>query len=431
MLLRSGKIKQTLAAAPQVAPQVEQAVESSGSASSSKPPAAASHNVKACRDSKCGFEHAYFCSKHKRFHELSAFSCFASGKVKMQCSRMLNSAKKTMNRPGVAERNRINMRENISPINNPRRTKEQLVRTKEQLVRNKDRVRKRQVERSIEEKDLPPVERSHAETLLQPHKHRALKSFVDKHSDKTLRRLMNGDIKDIVGLDSACSKSRWNKGKNASKSWQGNDMFAFTAYSVLEQEWLTMTRSDGDEKRNGVNWLVRRWDKDSWSNTVAVDENPGVTYNERLDEKAAQALFIEWVGDALIIDYNGIDKSRINSWLEILGNAPLPFFDLCRGVCMSTGRTKKIFGCEDSAIVYSIDAKLHTITDDLFVLGGKSHMAPKPNSPAHEKKLSPHLTEVIVMIKWSDEPLDVQRLINLFFLLREIYQMPVFNIVAV
>ena len=115
-------------------------------------------------------------------------------------------------------------------------------------------------------------------------------------------------------------------------------------------------------------WLVmRKWKKGDWH--------------------GARRVLATFVATSVCVDYNGCDASRINTWFSDAKREPLTFFDLGRGVCFSS-RGESIFG-PDKTICRSVFAKLQTITDDLFVLNGRSCSQPVATSgPVSASSLS-------------------------------------------
>ena len=101
-------------------------------------------------------------------------------------------------------------------------------------------------------------------------------------------------------------------------------------------------------------------------------------------------------------------------------------FDFGQTVNYGNPDVKSIFGpCikdgEDTntnKIIHSITGHLHIITDDLFVLEGRSWSQPEP---VRGSLCCPYLTCVHTDHNYSDVVLDVQRLINLFVAIRTAY----------
>ena len=197
------------------------------------------------------------------------------------------------------------------------------------------------------------------------------------------------------------------------------------AYSERREEWFWASR-----KKKGARWLVRKWKKGDWSKDGDFDT---ATFNAVVLKAEAQRMLTAFVATSVCVEYNGCDSARINTWFSDAKRDPLPFFDLGRGICFST-HGKAIFGYKEP-ISRSVFAKLQTITDDLFVLNGRSCSQPVVASSSSSSSASspftappllirPHITECDVAdvdIKDSDEVLDCQRLMNLLVVLRTVY----------
>ena len=98
-------------------------------------------------------------------------------------------------------------------------------------------------------------------------------------------------------------------------------------------------------------------------------------------------------------------------------------FDFGQTVNFGHPNTKSIFGPiiqpgntnSTKEIIHSVTAHLHIITDDLFVLNGRSWSQPKP---VRGSLCTPFLTCVTSDQNYSDVVLDLQRLVNLFVAIR-------------
>ena len=86
---------------------------------------------------------------------------------------------------------------------------------------------------------------------------------------------------------------------------------------------------------------------------------------------------------------------------------------------MNSEYDERIFGPTSTrpAIVHSINGQLKTITNNLFRVGGKSWLQPERGSIC-----GPYLTCIQEDLNYSDTVLDVQRLVNLFVVIRATYQ---------
>jgi hypothetical protein len=172
----------------------------------------------------------------------------------------------------------------------------------------------------------------------------------------------------------------------------------------------------------GDEWSVWVWPKGRWKSRGG--DRSHLEVDIVVSEAEAQTRFLRFVKGTTVLEYNGIDESRLLSWLESGGHradeAP-KFFDLGRGRCFPAGRSHlAIFGPHEEAISRSPTATLHIITDNLFVLHGRSC-----STPLEPSVVQPYITDVNIDggVKWSDEVLDCQRLLNLFMVLRFVYNL--------
>ena len=338
--------------------------------------------------------------------------------------------------PGQVERHRTRMRDVISPKNNPDTNALWKGRRRVQTPKAKAAVRNSQAKAQALAVNFGSLTEPHVDVLVTNKKE--LKAFVDKHPE--LKQVLVRPLEQIVALDSATGKAKWTeppskdgskpagsmflKGRDPSRSHTGTDLLMFTAYSEKHQEWFYACRSGGDSFREGVVWLVRKWKKGGWNNKRDFSE---ATCNKKMTEVEAQEVFLKFVGGDTCIEYNLIDSHRINTWLDIHKKKNVPFFDVGRGVCYPQGRAKSSIFSHKQPISRSVNGKLQTITDDLFKLKGSSFSQPS-SSAVGELGIGPHITEVNVSdedLKDSDEPLDVQRVMNLFVVLRKVYHLAV------
>ena len=241
---------------------------------------------------------------------------------------------------------------------------------------------------------------------------------------------MTGPLRGFSALDSATSSSKWNPSKHAGNSRDGENLRRFAIYNDDTEMWLEgwiMTPVDGNGKpaKSGgkrsdydIRWKVFTWARGTWTDPGSDD----VRIGDELTEAEAQDRLVDFVGDTTILEYNFCDHQRINSWLAINDKVPLPkWYDLC-SVCMSKNdNIPSFFGPKRQAISPSVNARLETISIDLFVVGGPSNVGPEEGTAAHTAGIFPHLTEISVVLSYSDDTLDVQTLFNLFFVLRCIY----------
>ena len=164
--------------------------------------------------------------------------------------------------------------------------------------------------------------------------------------------------------------------------------------------------------RNGT-WTVRTWTKGQW--TADPSKQVSNHRSDATEESDAKKFLKEFIGDSIFVDYNGVDATRVQTWGVELQNAK--HFDFYHGAC------RDVFGYKDHHIVQTPDCKLETITNDLFVLGctGWQPAGPAPSAPLALGM--PHLDEVTMQLKRSDEPLDCQRLMNIYVAIRNAYQL--------
>ena len=137
------------------------------------------------------------------------------------------------------------------------------------------------------------------------------------------------------------------------------------------------------------------------------------TFDDEMDEKKAQLLFVDFVKGTTVLEYGScyesVDK-RIISWLKLYPEnkhhaAEVKFFNLGMGVCFTTWNSsrKALFG--PRGIVQTPDAPISLLESQMFEYDGKK-----------SENVEPSMTEVTSK-EDSDEPLDVQRLYNVFMVL--------------
>ena len=138
----------------------------------------------------------------------------------------------------------------------------------------------------------------------------------------------------------------------------------------------------------------------------------------------AQQKLRDFIGDSICIDYGGCDNHCLRGWNDnLFGIDRMDQFDFGQTVNFGHPNTKSIFGPiiqpgntnSTKKIIHSVTAHLHIITDDLFVLNGRSWSQPKP---VRGSLCTPFLTCVTSDQNYSDVVLDVQRLVNLFVAIR-------------
>jgi hypothetical protein len=214
-------------------------------------------------------------------------------------------------------------------------------------------------------------------------------------------------------IDTGASQHRWNKGVNASRSRKGADISKFAVYSVRNKEWFYMWLKGGDENRNNVQAHVRKWKAGDYGKKKS-DGSFVTTFDKAMTEKEAQLLFVDFVKGTTVLEYGScytsVDAMRIISWLKIYPEnahhaAEVKFFNLGMGVCFTTWncRSEVLFG--PRGIVQTPDATISWLDSQMFEYkGSKSSL------------MRPSMTEVTSKAS-SDEPLDVQRLYNVFMVL--------------
>ncbi|GMH59094.1 hypothetical protein TrRE_jg3791 [Triparma retinervis] len=306
--------------------------------------------------------------------------------------------------------------------------------TRNQTPAHKTSSRKSQAKQAAKALAFKPLTEPHVKTLLE--KKASVDSFVDKNP--TFKKLVTGPLEGTSALDSASGTSPWkprntDAGKRAGASRDGGDLYRFAIYNEAEEMWMegwrvppvdeSGKRIKSVDKRSDceVFWCIYTWCKGKWVPPGSDEER---TKGEKLAEVDAQDRFVEFVGNTTILEYNNCDHLRINSWLGINGKGGLKWFDMCCGVCMSlSDNIQALFGPKKKAISPSVNAKLETISTDMFVVGGPSNAFPKEDTAAHTAKLFPHLVEIQPdHCEYSDDTLDVQTLFNLFVVVRQIYR---------
>jgi len=330
-------------------------------------------------------------------------------KAMKTCIVHRTATRKSRQQPERAKRHREYMRKIVSPRNNPRNNKK---------PKHKEAVRASKRSAKIRELDWVERKQSHAEELVQPEQVKELQTFVNNHSNhriEQLHSLFNAKLSDVVAVDSAVTtRGGGDKGEN---------LYGLAAYSGASETWMGMGRCGA---QNEGKWNVREWEKGGYD-LRGPEHNDNMVLDKCVPEKDAFQIFIDFVGDATIIDYGGCDGRRINDLLKSNHLEELPFFNMCQGVCVSQGNIKTIFGPKDTAISRSVNGKLQTITDNLYRMNGQSYSQPPESASLAARNITPALTEVRVhasQLKVSDEVLDTQRLWNLFVALRQVYLRP-------
>ena len=183
-----------------------------------------------------------------------------------------------------------------------------------------------------------------------------------------------------------------------------------STFSVKKQMWMWISVFGGDAQRRAVQCHVKMWAAGNWGkkDTCLLDI--------REPEGTAQQRFIAFVGTAPVLEYGAhsincsVDGLRLNSWLACYNNNPLPFYNLGLGLCFvnnpqTASSTPCLFG--PAGVATTPDASLSNITDKLFFANGK------------RSEIQPYMQEVETKEN-SQEELDVQRLLNVFFVVRKV-----------
>ncbi|GMI54866.1 hypothetical protein ScalyP_jg990, partial [Parmales sp. scaly parma] len=331
----------------------------------------------------------------------------------------------------LVKRFQANNNEMVTGVNGEQITRQQ---RNNAMPAHKIYSRNSQIKKQTKALSFKRLTKPHVDTLLQ--ERTSVVNFINKN--QALKDLITGSLEGVSALDSATSYSPWNArstkaGKSAGASRKGSDLYRFAIFNRKTEMWLEgwrMTPVDGSgnfvksgTERSACNviWRVYTWPKDEWA-------PPGTDYKrtdgEELAEDDAQDRVIKFVENTTILEYNNCDHKRIDSWLAINGKPPLVWLDLCCGVCMSNSENiQAIFGPKPKAISPSVNARLETISNDLFLVDGPSNAGPKVGTAAHAAGLIPYLVEINPEdCNFSDDTLDVQNLFNLFVVLRLVYR---------
>ena len=271
-----------------------------------------------------------------------------------------------------------------------------------------------------EAENLPPVTTPHVFTLCA--KREELKAFVDDHRRSELKDLLEAPLQKLAFIDSA-----WDREKEL--------MWQLAAYLPEDPEdpnkeasWLRMslTRSTGL-------WWVVKWKPGSWTkemaDTTTRTHHIDFTFNADLsDEQASSFLRIHLHGRT-VVDYNGCDNDRLEKWgFNFEG---ITRFDFGRGASFpQNGNSRQescgIFSPHDKVgLVYSPNCRLQILTDSLFTTPSHVPFFMEKSDIDLAMQLKPYLTEITCpheQLKMSDEVLDVERLVNLFWVIRSIYK---------
>ena len=294
----------------------------------------------------------------------------------------------------------------------------------------KDKRRKAEMKREGKEVGIPRPILSHIESLRL--ESQIIKKFIRNQKKRdcdslTLRELIERPLNHIF-LDI--------NGSSKNKPDQIRDI---AAYSVQQQCWLIIARGEKN-KQHVQQWHWITFKKDNYfpyvpgegareSRIAAWDKmaaRPGSEQRLDLSLDEVQEKLKEFIGDKICIDCNGCDNRCLGLWNDnSFGMKNKEQFDFGMTVLFGGKHVKSIFGPRTkegeetniNKIIHSVTGNLHIITDDLFVLNGRSWS--KPVVPG--SLCDPYLTCVKTDHNYSDVVLDVQRLINLFVAIRTAY----------
>lgn len=240
---------------------------------------------------------------------------------------------------------------------------------------------------------------SHCEELYE--KRSRVIEFVN--SNARLRAILHAPMNTM----SACDTASWVRG---SDHLLGKNLYRICVYNNARKEWLELWRTLGG------GWTVFTWKKGKWDGTYRNGR-------ENLDDNAAQNRLIKFLGDTTVLQFNHIDLKRINNWLKDFDKPPLKneWYDFSREVC-STSSAKRVVLFGPNGISPCPNGQLSTISWELFVAGGPSNAPPDMSARASKAGLVPFLNEITPEGKSpSDDALDVQKLFNLYAVIRCVY----------
>ena len=224
---------------------------------------------------------------------------------------------------------------------------------------------------------------------------------------------------------------------NGSSKNKPDQIRDIAAYSVQQKCWLIIAR--GEIKLQAQQWHWITFKKDIYvpyvpgkgaraSRIAAWDKmaaQPGSEHRLDLSLDEVQVKLKEFIGNKICIDCNGCDNRCLGLWNDnLFGMESKDQFDFGLTVLFGNRNVQSIFGPiiqpgntnNTKKIIHSVTAHLHIITDNLFVLDGKSWSEPVLGSLC-----TPFLTCVASDQNYSDVVLDVQRLVNLFVAIRAAY----------
>ena len=292
---------------------------------------------------------------------------------------------------------------------------------RERKKKNRNRVREKVAKeeaaiRAAIREAKRPLKVPHAVSLAQ--KRNELKAFVRERP--TLKDLMEGSMSRLVFVDST-----WPRGRYPRTLYQ-------VAFFVPEDEndpqkstWIRLTLGSNDT------WWTSEWSGGEWTTAMArasrVQDDPNYTHSKCLTKEEAEIFVTSKLQDRqIIVDYNGCDYTLLKQWSDNCFEG-FSHFDFGRGACFSTAAKFQqcaIFSPHDGVgLIYSPTCTLTTIARNLFQVRGTSYSR---NCSTDEfiSTLQPWLTEITCpedLLNHSDEVYDVQQLVNVFSVIRTIY----------
>ena len=298
-------------------------------------------------------------------------------------------------------------------------------------MRTKDRKRKFKANKEARESGIPRPILPHIESLRRKS---GIKKFIRNHNKRdcdslSLQQLIECPLNAHVFLDI--------NGSSRNKPDQIRDI---AAYSVQQECWLIIALGKKNKQQvQQWHWITFKKDnyvayvpgEDAHASRIAAWDTmaarPGSERQENLSLDEVQVKLKEFIGDKISIDCNGCDNRCLALWNDnLFGTEKMDRFDFGMTILYGPPNVKSIFGPREkegedtntNKIIHSVSGELHIITDDLFVLNGRSWSQPEP---VVGLLCGPFLTCVHTDHNYSDVVLDVQRLINLFVAIRTAY----------
>ena len=292
----------------------------------------------------------------------------------------------------------------------------------------KDKKRKRlMISEAVKLGILPPSQ-PHIDSLRL--KSPDLQEFINKKMERecdtlTLRQVMERTLfaHSFLDIDGAWTKDH-------------EEIYRIAAYSIQKQQWILMKKIT---TRGRIEWDSITFAKGAYvgyapgegarlSKKLVYDEIANHAESEEhlhLSVPEARQKLRDFIGDSICIDCGGCDNHCLRGWNDnLFGIDRMDQFDFGQTVNFGHRNVPSIFGPiiqpgntnNTKKIIHSVTAHLHIITDNLFVLDGKSWSQPVLGSLC-----TPFLTCVASDQNYSDVVLDVQRLVNLFVAIRAAY----------